>query len=344
MKSYSHLYEKMIEPEVIKLAIRKSSRRKKNRPRVYYIYKHQDDFVEYYTLYAAGYIAKQRPVKIIYDGINKKERKITVPTFDEQVLMNMIIIVLEPIITKELYQHVHGSIPGRGCHAAKKQIEKWLRKKKGCKYFFKCDIRKFFDSINHNFLKHFLEKKIKDQKFLHLLYEIIDCVDIGVPLGFPTSHWFAHWYISDIDHIIIENYHPAHYVRYVDDIVIFDDSKKFLHLLCIKMKKMLCNHILFIKSNYQVSKHINNTGRVLDFMGYKFYKEKNILRKTIMLKITRFAKRFRLNIYLARRAMSTLGYIKSSNTYDMYLKYVKPNVSFGECKNYISIYDRRKSS
>lgn len=346
MKSYSHLWEKLIDPETIKLAIRKSARRKKDRPRVYYIYNHQDDFVEYYTLYAASYIARQRPAKIILDGHTKKERKITVPTFDEQVLMNMIIIVLEPIITKELYPHVHGSIPRRGCHKAKKQIEKWLKKDiKGTKYFYKCDIRKFFDSINHQFLKMFLEKKIKDWKFLRLLFQIIDCTDVGVPLGFPTSHWFAHWYIADVDYYIMNKFRPAHYIRYVDDIVIFDRSKKILHLIHNKLNLYLLKHILFIKKNYQICKFLSDTGRVLDFMGYKFYRIKTLLRKTIMFRFVRMSKvisKRNLTIYDARRCMSMLGYIKSTNTYDMYKENIKPFVNFGDCKKYISFYDRRK--
>lgn len=347
MKSYSHLYEKMIDAGVIKLAIKRSSkgRKKKRNRRILWISEHPDEMVEHYRLFAVGYYAKPRPAKEIYDGISKKIRKVTVPTFDEQVLMNMIIIVLEPIIMKELYYHVHGSIPGRGCHKAKKQIEKWIRKdKKGTKYFYKYDIRKFFDSISHPFIKYFLERKIKDAKFLRLLYQIIDNTNIGLPLGFPTSHWLAHWYIADIDRKVVSIYHPAHYVRYVDDVVIFDSSKRKLHRIHRFLNKALLHHLLIMKGNYQICKLKGFSGRALDFMGFKFYTNRVILRKSIMVRITRMARKLfikQLTIYDCRRTISALSYIKSSNVYEMYTEKIKPYVNIGDCKSYISIYDRR---
>ena len=84
-----------------------------------------------------------------------------------------------------------------------KLIKKWIKHDtKNVKYCLKMDIRKFFDSIPHDIIKAKLAFLIHDKKFLNLLYEIIDVVYNGLPLGFYTSQWFANWYLQDLDHYI----------------------------------------------------------------------------------------------------------------------------------------------
>ena len=80
-------------------------------------------------------------------------------------------------------------------------------------------------------------------------------------------------------------------------------------------------------------------------MGFKFYRNKIILRRTIMLKATRKAKKIskkeKITIYDIRQMLSYLGWIDCTNTYGMYEKWIKPYVSFKYCKKRLSNYDRR---
>ena len=118
--------EKCVSSENIKLAIRKAAKGKRDRKRVQMILADMDSYVPHFQEMAIGYKHRNKPPKVIYDGISRKKREIIVPSFDEQVLHHMIVNVLEPIIKKGMYEHVHGSIPKRGPLAGKKVIQKWM--------------------------------------------------------------------------------------------------------------------------------------------------------------------------------------------------------------------------
>lgn len=76
-------------------------------------------------------------------------------------------------------------------------------------YVLKCDIRKYFDNIDHEILKYKLKSLIKDLEVLERLYLIIDSYEVtpgkGLPLGNQTSQWFALYYLDGFDRIIPEH-------------------------------------------------------------------------------------------------------------------------------------------
>lgn len=346
MKSYNHLWEKVISDKNIEEAIRKATKGKRNRPEVSYIFEHIDKQIPLIRQYAQNYMARQKKPRIVKEGA--KERVIVVPSIREQILHHMIVGVLQPIIMKGMYEHSHGSIPGRGPAGAKKQIKRWIKDTKNVKYFLKMDIHHFFASIPHDMLKEFIAKYIHDERFLHLIFEVIDCTETGLPLGFHTSHWFANWYLQGLDRYIKQQLGAVYYVRYMDDMVIFGSNKRELH----RMRQAIGNYLngigLKLKRNWQVCRfHTVKNGedryRFLDFMGFRFYRNRITLRKGIMLRMTRRAKRYNKHksIYAARQMLSALGWIKQTDVYDMYLAWIKPYVNFQTIKRKISRYDRR---
>lgn len=267
----------------------------------------------------------------------------------------MVTNVLIPIFKHGMYEHSYGSIPGRGVHKGKKQIEKWIKRDtKNVKYCLKMDIRKYFDSIPHDVLRDKLSKLIHDKRFLNILYELISVRDsnIGIPLGFYTSQWIANWYLQGLDHYIKEELKAPHYIRYMDDMVIFSSNKRKLHKIKEKISERLEELGLTLKGNWQVFrfdyiKHGKHYGRCLDFMGFKFYRDKTILRKSIMLKACRKAKKIskkdKATIYDIRQMLSYIGWIDCTDTYNMYENRIKPYVNIGKCKKRISKYDKRIS-
>lgn len=88
----------------------------------------------------------------------------------------------------------------------------------------------------------------------------------------------------------------------------------------------------------------NNQGRDLDFMGFRFYRNRTILRKSIMYKATRKARKIskkeKATILDARQMLSYLGWIDCTDTYLMYQKWIKPCVSFQQLKRKVSRYDK----
>ena len=353
MKTYKHLYEEFISEENIKLAIRNGTKKKRHRPLFNKIYNNQEKYVPKFQEICKRYYNRQHKPKEIYDGITRKKRIILVPAPYEQIVHHMVVNILKPIFMKSMYEYSCGSIPKRGGHMAKKHIQKWIYNDiKNTKYCLKMDIRKYFESIPHDILKAKLSRIILDKDFLKVVNTIIDVQEIGLPLGFYTSQWLANFYLTDLDHFIKEELCAKYYVRYMDDMVILGGNKRQLHKMRQEIEKYL-NEILGLqmKDNWQVfkieyvDKHGKTHGRALDFMGFKFYRNRTTLRRNIMLRASKKAKRIKNKdkptLYDCRQMLSYTGWISATDTYGFYKKYIKPYVNIRYMKKRISKYERR---
>lgn len=353
MKSYNHLYEKFIDDDNIRLAIQNSSRGKRGREDVKAYLDASPEKLAAIRKYAENFKNKQHKPVIIYDGISRKKRAIIVPKYEEQIVHHMIVNILIPIFFRGMYEHSYASIPGRGAHRGKKVIVKWVRNDgRNCKYCLKMDIRKFFDSVPHDILLRKLREMIHDARFMSVLEEIISVTDTGIPLGFYTSQWLANWYLQGLDHFIKEDLGAAHYIRYMDDMVVFGPNKRCLHTIRREIDRYLREELgLRLKNNWQVfrfdytDRSGRRRGRFLDFMGFRFYRDRVTLRRSIMLKASRKARRIALkikpSIFEIRQILSYLGWLKCTDTYGMYKKWIWPYVNFQYCKRRIANYDRR---
>lgn len=355
MKSYRHLFDICISESNRRRAIKQAKRTKRVRKMLKRRHMSDDELLACSKEWILNYEnAKHIPVRI-RDGTSQKWRTIIVPTLEELIVQHCICKALEEMFWKGMYQHSYASLPKRGAHKAKKVIERWIdTDPKNVKFVLKMDIHHFFDSIPHEILKAKLAHKIHDEQMLDLLFKIIDVVDVGIPLGFYTSQWLSNWFLQELDHYVKEQLHAVYYVRYMDDMVIFGSNKKVLHQIRLAISDYLAEILgLELKGDWQVfrfSYTVNgeDRGRFLDFMGFQFYRNRTVLRKSIMLKGTRKARRIHKKPYQGRKPtvhdfrqmMSYLGWIDCTDTYGMYLKYIKPRISFQKMKRYISRYDK----
>jgi RNA-directed DNA polymerase len=353
MKSYNHLWETFISDENIKLAIYSSSLGKRDRKDVKEYIEHLEVFIPTIRAYAENFHNKPHVPKEIYDGISRKRRTIIVPWYCEQVIHHMLVNCLKPIFLKSMYEHSYGSIPERGVHKAKKSIEKWIKHdSKNVKFYLKMDIKKYFNSIPHDILKKKLSEKIHDEKFLKVLFEVIDVIPTGIPLGFYTSQWLANWYLTELDHYTKEELGAVHYVRYMDDMVIFGANKRKLHKMRQSIQEYLKTELgLTLKRNWQVErfsyiKNAKDKGRDLDFMGFRFYRNRTVLRKSILLKACRKAKRIfkkiKTTIHDCRQMLSYKGWFACTDTYWIYQLRVKPYVDMRLLRKKVGLYDRQR--
>lgn len=171
---------------------------------------------------------------MVYDP---KERKIHALHYRDRVVQHCLCDeVLAPLIDKKLVYDNAACRLGKGTHFAIGRVSKFLHEfynKNGTQgYFLKCDIRKFFDNIDHEILKSKLRKIITDENILWLLDMIIDSFEKspgkGLPLGNQTSQWFALYYLDCIDRIIKEQFRIKYYSRYMDDMVLIHPEKEYL--------------------------------------------------------------------------------------------------------------------
>lgn len=328
MKRVGYLYEKIIDIKNIENAIKGACKYKKKNAFILELLQHKTK----YAIKIKDIITNDKFVpKIIQHKIIRerdKIREIAVPRFyPDQIIHWAICIQLQPIIMRGMYKYNCGSIPTRGCLYAKKYVEKIYKRLKDVKsYTMKLDIKKYFSNINQQKLMYLLSLKIKDRKALNLIYKTIDSGEKGLPIGFYTSQWFSNFYLEAVDHYIKEVLKIKYYVRLVDDMVLIDFNKRKLHNALKSIKTFLKNYNLEIKDNWQIWKTFS---RPLDFVGYKFYKNKILLRKGILKRfkrqLIRVKKERTLKIVRARKISAYLGWLKHTTvSKQIYQTKIKP--------------------
>lgn len=350
MKSFSHLFETATSEETRSLAIHRASLGKR---RKFARFLKNPNLLQKTRRWVENFYSGKHTAVTIYDGIRRKQRKIIVPTFAELVVQHCVVEALKPVMFQGMYRHSYASIPERitadgvrekrGAHKGKKYIERWLKDTANTMYVLKMDIKHFFETIDHDTLKAMFARKIHDDRMLHLIDTIIDTTDTGLPIGFYTSQWFSNFYLQGLDHYIKEDLHAVYYIRYMDDMVVFGGNKKQLHEIRRKTEQYLNDRLkLEMKDNWQI---FPLESRPLDFMGFRFFRTRVTLRRSIMLKCSRKAKKIwrksKMTIYDIRQMMSYLGWIGCTDTYNFYETHVKPYVGFRYCMKRISRYDRR---
>ena len=133
-------------------------------------------------------------------------------------------------------------------------------------YVLKCDISKFFSSINHDILKEKLKRKIKDKEALKITFDIIDSEPNGLGIGNMTSQLLAIFYLNDLDHYIKEKLKIKYYVRYQDDFVLFHESKEYLQYCLAEIDRFVQKEKLTLNPKTRIFSNTNN----FLFLGRKF--------------------------------------------------------------------------
>ena len=287
----------------------------------------------------------------------KKTREIQKPAYlYEQPAHHALIRVIKPAIMRGMYDLSCSSIEGRGAHYGKRYIEKWIRTDPAnCKYILKFDIKHFFETVSHRRLKKMLKKKIRDREILKKLFTVIDSCEKGLPIGYYTSQWFGNFYLTPLDHYIKEKLHAKRMIRYADDYVIFARNKKELH----KMQKLIAQYLeeelgLHMKDDWQVfrfdytDRNGTRKGRPLDFMGFKFYRDKTTVRKSILKrlqrKVNKVKRKGKVTWKDAASLLTRMGHITHSDSYGYYVKYIKPVVKIKTLKKLVSKHTRKENA
>lgn len=295
--------------------------------------------------------------------VGDKIRPIISPDFEKElIIQHSVIRVLLPRLTKGSYYYSCG-FPGKGLHFAKESIWNAMETDiRGTRYVFQLDIRHFFDTIPHRFLKRCIKKLTKDPNIRRLLYKILDTQKVGVPQGFFTSGWLANYFLQEFDHYVKERilddiygkdntdhkYHGAKYMwRYFDDILIMHPNKRELVAMKNKIFEILKNDFgLTVKYNWQIfQREIDHngktTGRVFDYLGFRFHAHGVTVRKRTykkimkLIKILKHKKIYEITFHEACCMVSYYGVISWTDAMSIYTKLLRPYVRLKDLKNII---------
>lgn len=348
MKTIKKIYEKISSVENVTAAIKKASAGKRSRAEVKKVLADVpghaciiSEMLQKHEYRPCRYVEKT-----IKEGANSKERKIAkIAFFPDQVVHWAIILQLQPFLIRASYKYSCGCMPGRGVHYGKAAIEKWIRSdRKNTKYIAKLDIRKFYPSINHEKMKAVFRRVTSDKELLAVLDAIIDSYSPGLPIGYLTSQWFSNVLLQRLDFAVKQTLRVKYYIRYMDDMVLFGASKKKLHAAVRSVSAHIQSIGLDLKKNWQV---FPLESRPLDFMGFRFYRNKTTLRKSLLLRITRTAvkisKTSRPKPEQAASMLSYMGWVRRSQSHNVYKSRISPVVSIAGMKKIVSTASKIRS-
>ena len=186
MKRKKDFYSKIIEKDNIRTAILNASKRKRDRRNVKKVLNNMDYCVSLIEDMLKNETYKPSPYQEmkIKDGVRKKERIIFKPRFfPDQVVHWALMLQLEPLLSKGMYELTCASIKNKGIIYGARYLKKILvRDRKNTKYCLKLDVKKFYPSIDKEILKRKFRRIIKDRQVLNLIDTIIDSSKEGVPI------------------------------------------------------------------------------------------------------------------------------------------------------------------
>ncbi|MBI2065448.1 MAG: group II intron reverse transcriptase domain-containing protein [Candidatus Zambryskibacteria bacterium] len=173
-----------------------------------------------------------------YHAFNISDPKASVR---DRLLHHAIYRVLYPYFDKKFIHDSYSCRLNKGTHKAMERFKHFSYKisknnTKQC-WILKCDIKKFFASIDHNILLQILKKHIGDKDVLWLLERIISSfhsnvskgtLDTGLPLGNLTSQLLVNIYMNEFDQYIKHKLKIKYYIRYADDFVVLCQEKDYL--------------------------------------------------------------------------------------------------------------------
>lgn len=344
MKRVGYLYEKMCDLSLIRYAIRKAAQGKTYKHYIRKVLQNEEAYALRIQEMLVNESVKLSPNRqiTIYDRSCSKERIITVPKFfPDQILHWVVMLVIEPIITKGMYRFNCGSVPTRGGMEAKRYVERALKDEK-IRYVAKLDISKFFNSVKPEYLMAMFRNKIKDEKVLRLINAILENGGDCLPIGYYTSQWFSNFFLEGFDHYVKEELKIKKYVRYVDDMVLLDTNKRKLHKAIARMDEYLLKIGLKLKRNYQVWKV---GSRPIDFVGFRFYQDKTVLRKKIFFRLCRRVRNVRksgyITVHQAQGILSLLGWLSHINAWKFYKEKIYPYAPKSRLKNIVSNHAKK---
>ncbi len=217
-----------------------------------------------------------------------KQRYISKASVRDRLVHHIVYAVLNPLFDKIFIFHSLSSRIGKGTHFGIRVLRRMIRQisangNRPC-YALKMDIKRFFDTINHEILKTLIRKKVKDVKALKMIDTIIDSYrtnewpadPIGTPLGNVTSQLFANIYLHELDDFVKQKLRERYYLRYCDDFIILSNDKQHLQSLIASIQEFLAMYLKLELHPKKVT--IRKLSQGIDFVGYVLFSKYTLLR------------------------------------------------------------------
>ncbi|HEX8947226.1 MAG TPA: reverse transcriptase/maturase family protein [Candidatus Paceibacterota bacterium] len=181
---------------------------------------------------------------------------------------------LYPFFDRTFVADSYSCREGKGTHRAMDRFQSFARRvskndTRTC-WVLKCDIRKFFASIDQQILLAMLKQRIADERTVTLLAEVIESFHStapgkGLPLGNLTSQLLVNIYMNEFDQFATHQLKATHYIRYADDFVFLSEDRAWLEGLLPRIRTFLATKLKLELHPRKVS--IETLASGVDFLG-----------------------------------------------------------------------------
>jgi len=269
-----------------------------------------------------------------------KSRHIHKACVKDRIVHHAIYRILYPLFDPAFINDSYSCRNKKGTHKAVKRLEKFTRivsknYTKPC-WALKCDVKKYFSSVDHRILFGLIKRRVTDKKVLWLISEILSSFDSrererererddpvlkiqparrGLPIGNLTSQLFANVYLGELDQFIKHRLRIKYYLRYCDDFIILGNDYSSLENLIGQIQFFLeCQLSLKLHPRKIIIRKLSSG---IDFLGYIILPHYIVPRRRTVKRIFRnFEKKVTIEPQKANASLqSNLGYLSHANAY-----------------------------
>jgi retron-type reverse transcriptase len=357
LETHKNLFNKIISLENLFASWHEFKRDKRKRLEVMLFERNLEDnlFGLFHELKDGIYHHSQYTAFYITDP---KLRRIHKAEIRDRIVHHAIVRTLYPVFDRFFIFDSYSCRIEKGTHKAVDRLEDFIKKKSNnfsdpC-FALKCDVKQFFNSVNHQILLRIIKKKIDDPNIIGLLQEIIGSFSSeitsqpqlqlfdfrgekrererprpsaasgkGIPIGNLTSQLFANIYMNEFDQFVKHKLKVKHYCRYTDDFVIASSDREYLENLLPKIE-------LFLNENLKLKLHpgkisVRKYQQGIDFLGYVVLphhrlvrtKTKNRIFKKLKIRVQEFKTGLISEKTLFQSLNSYLGVLSHANAHDL---------------------------
>jgi retron-type reverse transcriptase len=244
-----------------------------------------------------------------------KRRKISAAPFRDRILHHALGNVIEPLFEAHFHPHSYANRVGQGTHRAVDQLQAFARR---YRYVLRLDIVQHFPSIDHAILKETLFKVIGDLQVQQLISQIIssgqgvlretynmvyfpgdDLLAVhrprGLPIGNLTSQFWSNCFLNPFDWFVTRELGCQAYLRYVDDMALFADSKCQLR----QWKGAITDRLAQLRlTTHAGQAQVQPTTKGTPWLGFVVYPQHRLLKRR---NAVHFRHRLQRNISLYRQ-------------------------------------------
>ena len=212
-----------------------------------------------------------------------KTREIRAPSFRDRVIHQALIGVVGPVLELGAIHHSYACRLGRGQHAALRQARYWTRRGD---WYGKIDVRKYYDSVDHEIVREKLSRRFREQRLLRLFDRLLASWAVapgkGLPIGALTSQYLANFYLDGFDAGMKASGLCHRYMRYLDDIVVWQHEK-----LLPAVRECAATLLQPLRLEMKHGGEWNRASRGIPFLGFVIYPDRMRLGRSARRRLGR---------------------------------------------------------